>query len=47
MSYPGARVLNNTAISMGGCIGAGPFASLQPVFVFIIGMAVLESVPTS
>ena len=45
MSYPGARVLNNTAISMVGASGAGPFASLQPVFVFIIGMAVLGERP--
>ncbi len=45
MSYPGARVLNNTAISMVGASGAGPFASLQPVFAFILGMAVLNERP--
>ena len=45
MSYPFARVLNNTAISMVGASGAGPFASLQPVFVFILGMAVLGERP--
>ena len=45
MSYPGARVLNNTAISMVGASGAGPFSALQPVFVFILGMAVLGERP--
>ncbi len=45
MSYPFARVLNNTAISMVGASGAGPFASLQPVFVFILGMLVLGERP--
>lgn len=45
MSYPFARVLNNTAISMVGASGAGPFASLQPVFVFILGMFVLGERP--
>ena len=45
MSYPGARVLNNTAISMVGASGAGPFASLQPVFAFILGYAILKERP--
>ena len=45
MSYPGARVLNNTAIKMVGASGAGPFASLQPVFAFALGVAALGERP--
>ena len=45
MAYPGARVLNNTAIKMVGASGAGPFASLQPLFAFVLGMAVLGERP--
>jgi hypothetical protein len=31
MAYPGARVLNNTAITLIGASRAAPMASLQPV----------------
>lgn len=45
MSYPGARVLGNTAIKMIGASRAAPFNSLQPVFAFILGMAALGERP--
>ena len=45
MAYPGARVLNNTAIKMVGATGAAPFTSLQPLFAFALGVAALGERP--
>jgi len=45
MAYPGARLLNNTAIKMVGASGAAPFVSLQPLFAFALGTAVLGERP--
>jgi uncharacterized membrane protein len=45
MAYPGARVLNNTAITLIGASRAAPMASLQPVFAFGLGVALLGERP--
>ena len=45
MAYPFARVLNNMAITMVGASRSSPLASLQPVFVFGLGMALLGERP--
>ena len=45
MAYPVARLLNNTAITMVGVSRSSPLASLQPVFVFGLGMALLGERP--
>ncbi len=45
MAYPVARVLNNTAITMVGASRAAPMASLQPIFAFGLGVALLGERP--
>ena len=45
MAYPFARVLNNMAITMVGASRSSPLASLQPVFAFGLGIALLGEKP--
>ena len=45
MAYLVARVFNNTAITMIGAARAVPMASLQPVFAFGLGVALLGERP--
>ena len=45
IAYPLARLLNNSAITMVGVSRAAPMASLQPIFVFGLGMALLGERP--
>lgn len=45
IAYPLARVLNNSAIGMVGVSRAAPVASLQSIFVFVLGMAFLGERP--
>ena len=45
MAYPFARVLINIAIKRVGSSRTAPFSSIQPIFVFVLGTAILGERP--